>query len=443
MRISADEMLPGGNTLEDTLNYLKHFIDEVDLIDVSAGLKDSGDRQIDLGHHPDGWRAYMARAVKERYGKPVITMGNIRDPNVAEDILQRGDADLIGIGRGLIADPNWVNKVAEGRCEDIRKCISCNIGCVGNRAGKNRPLRCTLNPSVCSEEDHAKKPVNRPCNVVVIGAGMAGMEAACTAAEVGCEVFLLERKPELGGMTREIALLPEKTRIMDCVNYQVHRAQKRKNLHIYTGMDVTMEQIAALQPDLIVNATGSAPAIPSVKGSERIGTDGNVETVMGLIYGLERFRDVAGKRVAVIGGGAVGMDVMEYFARRGAEVTVVELFQRFGGDLDPVSRTGMENLIRNQNVRLLPETKLCEIRDGAFLLENSGGKFELAFDYGFVCVGLRASTPLLSQLEETFGDNVRIMNIGNSARPRQIIDGIAEGRNILLTLEAMLNSDSF
>ena len=138
-------------------------------------------------------------------------MGNIRNPQVAEDILARGDADLIGMGRGLIADPEWVNKVEFGDECDIRKCISCNIGCAGHRIGINRPIRCTVNPSVNGGEDYKKQKINKPCNVVVIGGGTAGLEAACTAAEVGCTTFLIEKKPELGGLAALISKIPDKT----------------------------------------------------------------------------------------------------------------------------------------------------------------------------------------------------------------------------------------
>ena len=134
--------------MDDTLDYLQYFQEEADVFDVSAGLNGSIQYQIDANYLEDGWRSYMAKAVKEKYGKICITMGNIRDPQVAEDILERGDADLIGMGRGLIADPERVNKVSFGDEKEIRKCISCNIGCAGNRIGVNRPIRCTINPAV-------------------------------------------------------------------------------------------------------------------------------------------------------------------------------------------------------------------------------------------------------------------------------------------------------
>ena len=162
LRVSADEFMEGGNTLDDCLDYLQYIQEEADVIDVSCGLNGSIQYQIDDNRFPDGRRYYMARAVKERYNNPCVTMGNIRDPKVAEDILARGDADLIGMGRGLIADPEWVNKVEFGDVCDIRKCISCNIGCAGNRIGINRPIRCTSNHSVTDGEVYKKRRITKP-----------------------------------------------------------------------------------------------------------------------------------------------------------------------------------------------------------------------------------------------------------------------------------------
>ena len=191
VRLSLDELAEGGNTIEDSLELMKYFCDEADIFSVSAGLNTSLQFQIDVGSLPDGWRSYMAKAVKERFGKPAITMGNIRSPKVAAEILERGDADLIGLGRGLIAEPDWVNKVRKGQICQLRNCISCNTGCAGNRIGFNQPIRCTVNPAVDQGEDYYKRKVTKPCNVVVIGGGVAGLEAACTAAEVGCTSVLL------------------------------------------------------------------------------------------------------------------------------------------------------------------------------------------------------------------------------------------------------------
>ena len=438
VRISADEFLEGGNTLEDTLDYLQYFQEEADVIDVSAGLNSSIQYQIDANYLPDGWRSYMAKAVKERYGKPCVTTGNIRNPQVAEDILAKGDADIIGMGRGLIADPDWVNKVEFGDVCDIRKCISCNIGCAGNRIGINRPIRCTVNPAVLHGEVYKKQRVSKPCNVVVIGGGTAGLEAACTAAEVGCTSFLIEKKPYLGGLAAEISKIPDKRRLADFPNYLIHRAQKLKNLFVFTQTEATTEFIKNLKPNILVNATGSLPLLPPIAGlHDTLGKPGShVYSIFDMIQHVDQYpEDMTGKKVCVIGGGAVGLDVVEFFAPRGAEVSIVEMLPAIGNGIDPISKVGTFALMDKYHVRQMPNTALKEVRDDSFLVETPEGKETLNFDYGFVCLGMKANTPVLAELQNAFGDEIEVINIGDSVRARRIIEGTDEGRNILNTLE--------
>lgn len=210
LRLSVDELVAGGNTMEDCLEYLEYLNDEVDLFDTSAALNQSIQYQIDVNYLKDGWHSYMAKAVREKFQKPTIAMGNIRDPKVADEIIARGDADFIGMSRGLIADPNWCNKAQYGDVADIRKCISCNVGCVGNRIGGNKPIRCSINPDLIYGEEYKRTKVQKECNVVVVGAGTAGLEAACTAAEVGCNVVLLEKEQQVGGLSVQISKIPAK-----------------------------------------------------------------------------------------------------------------------------------------------------------------------------------------------------------------------------------------
>ena len=439
VRISADEFMEGGNTLDDCLDYLQYFQEEVDVFDVSAGLNGSIQYQIDANYLPDGWRSYMAKAVKERYGKPCMTMGNIRNPQVAEDILARGDADLIGMGRGLIADPEWVNKVEFGDECDIRKCISCNIGCAGHRIGINRPIRCTVNPSVNGGEDYKKQKINKPCNVVVIGGGTAGLEAACTAAEVGCTTFLIEKKPELGGLAALISKIPDKKRLADFPNYLIHRASKLKNLFIFKNTEATIEMIRSMNPNIIVNATGSNPLLPPIKGlHENIDKEGGkVSSITNMInHVMEYPEDLKGKKVVVIGGGAVGLDVVEFFAPRGADVSIVEMMPVIGNGIDPVSKVGTFALMDKYSVKQCPNTALLEVKADSFLVKTpEGNEEEMLFDYGFVCLGMRANAPILDAVRKEFEDeDVEIMNIGDSVRARRIIEGTEEGRNILNVL---------
>ena len=438
IRISADELVEGGNTLEDTLELLEYFAEEADIIDVSAGLTGSIQYQIDANYLKDGWRSFMAKAVKEKFNKPVITTGNIRNPKIAEKILEDGDADLIGMGRGLIAEPEWVNKVESGREDELRKCISCNIGCAGHRIGINRPIRCTINPAINIGEGYKKEKIKNSCNVVVIGGGTAGLEAACTAAEVGCTTFLIEKKDVLGGLAHEISKIPDKNRLADFPNYLINRASKLNNLFVFKNREADIKFIDSLNPNIIVNATGSNPLLPPIKGLKEAMEKENskVASIKEMIENIPNYpEDMTGKKGVVIGGGAVGLDVVEFFAPRNAKISIVEMQPVIGKDLDPVTKVQTSTLIEKHDVLELTNTALLEVKDNSFIVRRDGKEEELEFDYGFVCLGMRANAPVLESLRENFDSSkVEIVNIGDSVRARRIIEGVQEGRNILNTL---------
>lgn len=436
LRLSVDEFVEGGNSVEDCLEYLQYLNDEVDLFNASAALNQTIQYQIDANYLKDGWRSYMSKAVREKFNKPTIAMGNIRDPQVAEDIIARGDADFIGMGRGLIADPDWCNKAKYGDVADIRKCISCNIGCVGNRVGGNKPLRCSINPDVVNGEVYKRTKVTKPCNVVVVGGGTAGLEAACTAAEVGCTVTLIEKEKELGGLSVEISKIPAKTRLADFPTYLKHRAEKLDNLTVLTGTEATLELIKKYNPDLVVNSTGSVPLLPPIEGlhDNLNNSEANVYSIKNMIDDLDKYpEDMTGKKVAVIGGGAVGLDVVEHFAPRGAEVTIVEMMPIIGNGLDASSTSSMKECMTKHNVCQMVNTALMKVNANSFIVKHNGEEKELPFDYGFVCLGMRAYAPIWEEIQNEFeGKDVEVLNIGDSVRARRIIDGVDDGRHMVL-----------
>ena len=442
VRVSAEERVPGGNTLEDTLEYLEYLDEFVDMYDVSCGLNPSLQYQIDSNSLPDGWRSYMSRAVKDKFGKPVINTGNYRDPKIVEKVLESGDVDIVGMGRGLIAEPNWVKKVQSGEEDMLRKCISCNVGCAGNRIGVNRPIRCTVNPAVPEGDIYKKLKVNKNCNVVVIGAGTAGMEAACTAAEVGCNVFLLEKKDHIGGLSSFISNLPSKTRMKDFPKYLENRASKLDNLYTFLNTEANVELIKKFKPNIIVNATGSVPLVPPIKGLKENLEAGNVSTIFDMINNVidDKYPDDVcnGKKVVVIGGGSVGLDVIEYFAPRGAECTIVDMLPQIGMLADPITKCSMRETHDKYGVKEYVNTALQEVKENSFVVKLPNGEItELAFDLGFNCLGMRANNPLLPELKEAFDDtDVAIYQVGDSVRARRIMEGTMDGRAVLNVLEA-------
>ena len=441
VRVSAEERVPGGNTLEDTLKYLEYLDEFVDIYDVSCGLNPSLQYQIDSNFLPDGWRAYQARAVKEKFGKPVINAGNYRDPAVVEKVLASGDVDIVGMGRGLIADPEWVNKVKNGEEDMLRKCISCNVGCAGNRIGVNRPIRCTVNPAVPEGDVYKKLKVKKNCNVVVVGAGTAGMEAACTAAEVGCNVFVLEKQDHIGGLSSFISDLPSKSRMKDFPTYLERRAAKLPNLYLFLNTEATLDKIKTFKPDVVVNATGSVPLVPPIPGLKENIAAGNVSTIFDMINDVNagKYPEEAckGKKVVVMGGGSVGLDVVEYFSPRGAECSIVDMLPQIGMMADPITKCSMRETHDTYGVKEYVNTALQEVKENAFVVKTPEGNIEeLTFDLGFNCLGMRANNPILEALEQEFGGTDTVVyNIGDSVRARRIMEGTMDGRAILNVLE--------
>lgn len=441
VRISADDMLDGGNTLEDSLKLMEFMQDKVDFLNISVAQNDNLYMQHDKMNLPEGWRSYMARAFKEKFGKPVITSGNFRSPDVAENVIAKGDADLVAMGRGLIAEPYWVNKVQNGQEKLLRRCISCNIGCADHRLAKSQPIRCSINPDLLFEDAYKDKQVKKAVNVVVIGGGTAGLEAACTAAEVGCNVTLFEEKDRLGGLAWMIGTIPSKERIHYFVEYLENRTALLPNLTVKLNTRATQKDLDALKPDLIVNATGSKPLLPPIAGlKDCVDKEGSkVKSTFGFIKSLNSYEDCKDKKVVVVGGGAVGLDVVEFFAERGADVAIIEMLPVVGKDLDTNTKLDMNNTIKKYNVKVMTRTSLQHVKDDSFTIKNPEGAIvDIKFDYGFVCLGMRSENAEFHVMEKYSAEKgVKLLNMGDSARVRRIINGVEEGRNVIKSLEVM------
>lgn len=441
VRLSADELIKGGNTLEDTLELAQYFAEYVDIFNVSAALNYNLQYQIDMASLPDGWRSYMARAYKEKFSKPVITSGNIRDPYAASAILSKGDADLIAMGRGLIADPWWVRKAREGREDEILHCISCNIGCADNRIRLGRPIRCTINPSVIDNESYKETKVKIPTRVTVVGGGIAGLEAAASAAEVGCKVVLMEKSNRLGGIVSSAVKLPAKWRIAEYVK-GLERRVRRAGVDIRLNSEADIDAIGAGNPDIVVNATGGIPALPPIPGVREL-TDReetNVYSIVGFTEHIERLgRELAGKPVVVVGAGAVGLDIVEYLTDIGARVTIVERLDRIGAELDIITRLQMVEMLEKHEVEQLCSTSLMEVTADHVTVEFADGQRRtieaaavvIALGMRSVNAGLEALVERANRAERT------VMNIGDSVHPRRIIDAVREGREIITVLDRL------
>lgn len=435
VRFSADEFINDGNTLEDTLQLLDYFADEADILNVSAAVNQTLQYQIDKMNLKDGWRAYMAKAVKNKFPeKVIVASGNFRSPQITEQVLAEGSADLIAMGRGLLAEPSWVHKVADGNEALLRKCISCNIGCADHRIAKGLPIRCTVNPDVINEDDYKRDKITYPVKMVVIGGGTTALEAACSAAEIGAQVILFEKKSYLGGLAHEIARLPDKTRIDDYVIYLKNRADQLDNLEIHLNETADVTKIAAIQPDVILNASGAKPLLPPIDGLKNAMGEAkrSVFDIFDLLQNPEDFSD-NNQNILVVGSGAVGLDVMEFFTEHHqSQVTMVDMLPEVGKDLDLVTKVSMQELLKKYEVKQYVNTTLKKVNSSSVTVVNKDKTFDIDFDKAFICLGMRSFTPLMPGLIEYASENnALLLNLGDSKQARRIYEGSQEARQII------------
>ena len=322
VRMAIDEQFPGGITVEQGVQNAKRLADAgVSAIDCMAGVYESMHFIVPPVYLPKGILVGMAEAVKKEVKIPVITQGRLYDPELAEGVLRDGKADYIQLARGLLADPDWVNKLEQGRAGDIRKCISCNR-CF-DRILKAQPIRCAVNPVAGreSEFEEVSSPAAKRRKVVVVGGGPAGMEAARVAAERGHDVTLFEKTDQLaGGQVRLAGNAPGKEEFLNLVGYYKGQFAKQKNLKLVLGKQVFLDDIEREGPDTVILATGATAAVPAIDGIA-----GKQVVTLSQVMGLEV--EVKGK-VVIAGGGCAGIDCANFLSSRGVDVTVVEMTGR-------------------------------------------------------------------------------------------------------------------
>ena len=227
----------------------------------------------------------------------------------------------------------------------------------------------------------------------------------------------------------------------DFPNYLEKRAKRLPNLYIFLNTEATIDKIKEFKPDIVVNATGSAPLVPPIPGLRENIAEGNVATIFDMINNLNagKYPDdfCKGKKVVVMGGGSVGLDVVEYFAPRGAECAIVDMLPQIGMMADPITKCSMRETHDTYGVKEYVNTALQEVKENAFVVKTPEGEIkELTFDLGFNCLGMRANNPILAEIEEAFADtDTYVYPIGDSVRARRIMEGTMDGRAILNVLE--------
>jgi len=416
-RISGAEGAEGGFEVEDAAAVCA-LLEEAGVcaISVSAGNWYALHQTIGPMFLPRGFLVSLAATIKRSVSVPVIAVGRLDEPSLAEQVLADGDADLIAIGRALIADPDFPRKVQEGRLAEIRPCISCNA-CV-DLVANAKQARCAVNPEVGRDDTWLIEPAAPPRRVMVVGSGPAGMEAARIARLRGHDVSIWERDAELGGKLDVASRAPSKALVLSFRDYQA-RIIRELGVEIHTGVEIDADTISKAAPDVVLVATGADPLVPPIPG---IGGP-TVIDAQEILH--DRVTVAPGERFAVIGGSATGCETAEWLIAAGAEVTIVEMLPTVGQGIELITRRHLLADLRKQGVTILTKAKVTRIEPDAVLYERTddGEQGSLAVDRVATAVGWTPRGASLADL--VVGPEVVVL--GDAAHPGDFVSAVNAG----------------
>ena len=418
-RISGDERLPGGRTIEETSLITQRLESAgVDAFHISTGAYGSVQYMVPPMSVSPGFNVADAWYIKQNTSKPVIAVGRISDPALAENILATGRADLVALGRSSIADPELPNKAFQGRSADICWCLACNQGCIG-RVFQGKPLACMINPQAGREKEMELHPAEASRKIMVIGGGPGGMEVARTAALRGHQVELFEKSSNLGGQLNLAAVPPCKQDMAKGAAYLAQQLRKT-GVKVHLDHEVTVDTIKEMSPDAVVIATGARSIIPGIPGVKQA----NVCTALDILKGSFR----PGKNILVIGGGLIGAETADHLSglsRR--KVTVIELLPDIATDMESSSRLFLFDRLERKKVRIITDAMVKEIKDDQVFFKQGGEeKYISGFDTFVLAVGVTSANSLESAVRGIPG--IRSVHVvGDALRPGRVIDAIAGG----------------
>jgi NADPH-dependent 2,4-dienoyl-CoA reductase/sulfur reductase-like enzyme len=412
-RVSATEYAEGGTTLEDTLEQVQLFVDAgADALHVSAGSDEALQWVTPDFNEPLACLTCLAQAVKRVVSVPVIAVGKLGDPVTANQVLEDGIGDFVALGRPLLADPYLPNKAKEGRLDDINMCIYCNNGCTENRLeGRNR---CAVNPVLGQEAVYVFRPAGRKKKLVVVGGGLAGMEAATIAAQRGHEVSLYERSGVLGGQW--IPATAAKAQIGALTRYMIRNLEASgAKVHLNTALDA--DQVRGLEPDLVVIATGATQTLPSIPGLDR--------AKLMMAWDVLEGKPVPGNEVVIIGAGLTGSDTAYYLARQGRKVSLVNNSEILPY-VERLSKLTLKEKLIRHGVYIYPRSKAESVTEHGVNVINDGELTFLRADTVIIAVGVKPEKDIALALEK-LDPYLPVKVIGDCFDPRTALEAIHEG----------------
>ncbi len=418
-KISAQEFVPEGLTVEECIRILQ-LLEEtgIDVVQVSAGTDATPEWISQPMFMKRGCLVESASQIKRALHIPVICVGRINGPMLAEQILREGKADLVCMGRALLADPDLPNKAKEGRLHEIRRCVACNT-CINSIFKKGR-VECLVNPEVSRESAMQLQPAKRTKRVVVIGGGPAGCEAAWVAASRGHRVKVYESHFELGGQILLGAVPSHKKDLLNIVRFHHHQLQKY-HVECLLGRKATLEDILKENPDIVILATGARPHLPL---PEKVLPASKAVTFSAVLNGDS---PSVPQEVAVVGGGAIGCEVALYLAENGHTVTIFEMTDSIGTQFEAMTKKIVLQKIRDLGIRVLTNARITGFRGNDLQFEQNGSFHARTFPFVVFATGTIPDDRLYGPLKAR---GLEVARIGDCVKPRSIKEAIYEGAMI-------------
>lgn len=415
-RISSVEYVPGGLDIEES-KVIARLMEEAgaDCIHCSQGVYASTHTIIPPSVFPRAGYVEHAAEMKKAVQIPVIAVGRINDVEIAESVLQSKKADLVTMARASLADPELPNKVLKGRGDEVIRCIGCLQGCIGEN-GKGNGIRCLINPLTGMEDEYDLTPAEKAKQVLVIGGGIAGCEAAISAALKGHKVTLIEKNDRLGGQWIPASVPIGKSEFTSFLCWQKSMLEK---MHVQILLNTTAdaELIKLYEPDTVIIATGSRPFIPPIQGADQ----DFVVTAHDVLLG----KTEPGNRVVVIGGGLVGAETADMLGQQCEQVTIIEMLSQIMKDGEAAPTKYMKKRFSQNGVQIHTSTKLLEIGDHTVTAEKDGERFVLEnIDTVIIAVGVKTDRTLLDSMEHV---SCKVLKVGDANGVKNGYLGIREG----------------
>lgn len=418
-RISASEMMGGARlTIGDTRALVMMVEDAgVDAVNVSLGSHATeGFMPVCPAALPHGYNLDFVEEIKKVVSIPVFGNGRINDPYVAESILRAGKADVVGIGRESLADPEFPKKVREGCLDEIVVCVACMQGCTGNLKRGSQPIDCLVNPLLGHEGEYTFEPAEAPKKIAVAGGGIAGCAAAIAASRRGHAVELFEKADRLGGQWLLASVPPNKQELTILVSWQVKQLE---SLHVPVRLNTEFTPALAQQNryDAIILTTGAAPIIPKIEGVE-------LPYVMTAADVLS-FRKNPGRRVAVVGGGQVGSETAAFLASQSRDVVMLEMCSDIPAEGEPGVNYYLRKDLEEHHVELIADATVSQITESGVVYQKGGQACAVTgIDSVILAIGSRAYNPLEKLLQ---GLALKIIVAGDAVKAGKGLDAHAQG----------------